>query len=169
MPQHPSESSHVIVRRLRAADLDAVINLDARLTGRRREEYFRLKLKAALAETGLEVSLAAEIDSGFVGFLLAKVYYGEFGETEPVAVLDTLGVHPDFQKHGIGAALMDQLYTNLSGLGIRRLETIADWDNQPMLAFFQHEGFRPAPRWCLELPLTTDAGSRRAERHAAAR
>jgi hypothetical protein len=27
------------------------------------------------------------------------------------------------------------------------------WDELPLIGFFQHEGFRPAPRVCLDLDL----------------
>jgi len=40
---------------------------------------------AKAAETGIKVSLAGELDDCFCGFLLARVYYGEFGAPEPVA------------------------------------------------------------------------------------
>ena len=82
--------SAVTVRRLRPQDLEAVIALDARSIGRRRDEYFKLKLKQALSDTGMEVSLAAEVDGVFAGFVLARVYYGEFGMMEPTAVLEPL-------------------------------------------------------------------------------
>jgi GNAT superfamily N-acetyltransferase len=82
------------------------------------------------------------------------VYYGEFGALEPAAVLDTLDVHPDFRGRGVAAALVRQLRTNLAGLGVARLRTEVDWDTPELLTFFAHEGFRPAPRFCLELDLT---------------
>ncbi len=147
------EQTDIVVRRLRPADLEPVIALDAKIIGRRREEFYKLKLKAALAETGIEVSLAAELDGAFVGFLLAKVYYGEFGMMEQVAVLDAMAVHPDFKRRGIGSALIDQLRTNLLGLGIPRLQTEVSWGNLEMLSFFNQQGFRPADRVCLDLDL----------------
>lgn len=147
------ERETVVVRRLRVEDLEAVIVLDAKITGRRRTEYFKLKLKQSLAETGIALSLVAEFDGCFVGFLLAGVYYGEFGLLEPAAVLDTIGVHPDFQGRGVGAALLDQLRTNLMGLGVPRLQTEVSWDDPRLLSFFHHEGFRPAERLCLDLDL----------------
>lgn len=147
------EQDEIMVRRLRPTDLEPVIALDAKIVGRRREEFYKLKLKVALAETGIEVSLAAELDGVFVGFLLAKVYYGEFGTLEKVAVLDAMGVHPDFKRRGVGAALIDQLRTNLLGLGIPKLQTEVGWDNPEMLGFFNRQGFRPAARLCLDLDL----------------
>ena len=147
------QHENVLVRRLLAADLEAVIRLDAKITGRQREEYFKLKLKENLAETGIKISLAAELDGGFVGYLLARVYYGEFGMMEPAAVLDTIGVHPDFQHRGVGAALLQQVCMDLGGLGVGRLQTEVNWEDSKVLAFFQHEGFQPAPRLCLDLEL----------------
>jgi len=143
----------VVVRSLEPEDIDAVIAIDARNVGRRRDEYFKVKLRHNLAETGIKISLAAERDGCFSGFLLARVHYGEFGTLEPVAVLDTLGVHPDFQRQGVGTALVRQLRINLSALGVARLSTQVGWDDQQLLRFFHHEGFHPAPRYCLDLDL----------------
>ena len=149
------EADHVVVRRLRPEDLEAVIATDARSAGRRRDEFFKLKLKQALSDTGIQVSLAAEVDGSFAGFLLARVYYGEFGMVEPTAALDTIGVRPEARGRGVGAALVRQLRTNLLGLGlgIPRLQTEVGWESLDLLAFFHHEGFRPAARFCLDLDL----------------
>ncbi len=146
----------VVVRGLKPEDLEPVIALDAKNTGRRRGEYFRLKLQQNLTETGVKVSLAAEIDDCFCGFLLARVYYGEFGAPEPVAVLDTLGVHPDFRRQGVGRSLMRQLCKNLEGLRVGSLRTEVSWDDPELLGFFHGQGFRPAGRLCLDLDLDLD-------------
>ena len=141
----------VVVRSLRPDDLEAVTALDARNTGRRREAFFKLKLQQNLVESGVKISLAAEIDGIFCGFLLARLFYGEFGLSEPAAVLDTIGVHPDFRHRGAGTAMLRQLRRNLFGLKVSRLQTEVDWDSPELIAFFHHEGFRPAPRLCLDL------------------
>lgn len=143
----------VVVRNLRPRDLDAVIHLDSKITGKRRTEYFKVKLAQALSDTGIQVSLAAEVDGQFVGFLLARVYYGEFGATEQTAVLDTLGVNPNQRGKGVGTALLRQLRQNLLGLGIPALQTEVAWRDTDLLAFFQRSGFQPAPRLCLDLDL----------------
>jgi ribosomal protein S18 acetylase RimI-like enzyme len=146
--------TEIVVRGLMPEDLEAVVAIDAKSTGRRRDEYFRIKLQQNLKETGIKVSLAAEADGLFRGFLLARVYYGEFGNVEPVAVLDTLGVHPDTRGLGIGQALMEQLLVNLAGLGVPTLRTEVAWEDSALLGFFQRQKFRPAARLCLELPIT---------------
>lgn len=145
------ETSNVSIRNLRPSDLEAVVRIDAKSVGRRRDEYFRLKLEMAINETGLEISLAAEIDDMFVGFLIARVFYGEFGIAEPAAVLEVLGVNPDFRGEGIGQALLSQLSTNLLGLGVKKVSTEVSWEDQRLMSFLHHEGFVPAPRLCLDL------------------
>lgn len=144
----------VLVRNLRPDDLGAVASIDAAAVGRRRDRFLALKLKQAFADTGIAVSLAAEVDDHVVGFLLARLYYGEFGVVEPAAVLDVLGVHPDYRGRHVAAALVDQLRTNLLGLGITTLQTEVQWGNSDLVAFFQHEGFTLAPRVCLDLDLS---------------
>jgi predicted N-acetyltransferase YhbS len=148
-----SRNDQVVVRGLRPDDMDAVVALDARNTGRRRTEYFAVKLKQNLAETGVKVSLAAELDGGFVGFLLARVMYGEFGQAEQVAVLDTINVHDGFSGQRVGGCLLDQLAMNLRALGVNSLRTEVGWDDSRLMAFFRREGFRPADRFCIDLDL----------------
>lgn len=150
----------VTVRNLRPRDLDRVVDVDRRNTGRARTGYFRVKLAQALADTGIQVSLAAEVDGAFAGFLLARVYYGEFGAAEQNAVLDTIGVHPSFHGRGVGHALLRQLRENLLALGIATLRTEVSWQDQRLLGFFHKEGFAPAARFCLDLAL---ADARRTE------
>ena len=150
------ETEQILVRSVRPNDLGAIIRLDAKITGRRREEYFWIKLGQSIEDTGVQISLAAELDGSFAGFLLARVYYGEFGALEPSAVLDAIGVHPGFRDRGVGQSLLHQLRTNLKGLGIPRLQTEVEWGEQELLSFFHHEGFVPASRICLDLDLERD-------------
>ncbi len=143
----------VLIRSLRSDDIDAITAIDERAVGRRRDRFLSLKMKQAMSDTGIAVSLAAELDGHVVGFLLARLYYGEFGVTEPAAVLDVLGVHGDYRGRHVAAALLDQLRTNLLGLGIGTLQTEVSWNHPDLITFFQHEGFTIAPRLCLDLDL----------------
>jgi ribosomal protein S18 acetylase RimI-like enzyme len=143
----------VLVRNLRPDDLDALIAIDAASVGRRRDRFLASKTKQAFADTGITASLVAEVDEHVVGFALARVYYGEFGVIEPAAVLDVVGVHPDYRGRRVASALIDQLRTNLLGLGIPTLQTEVRWDSGDLISFFRSEGFALAPRLCLDLDL----------------
>lgn len=154
MQENLEQEANITIRRLRPEDMDAVVALDAKVSGRRREEYFKAKLAMALSYSGIEVSLAAIVDDSLVGFLLAQVYYGEFGTPEKTAVLDTLDVHPSFRGRGIGHALVEQLQLNLRGLRIAELSTSVRWQDQKLLNFFHREGFVPAARINLQLEVS---------------
>lgn len=134
------------VRALAAADLEGVARIDRRLTGRDRSAYLRHAIDEALGGSGIRVSLAAVIDGSLAGYVMARVDLGDFGRTAPVAVLDTLGVDPLRQGHGIGHALLSQLLVNLAALRVERVETVVALRDVALLAFFVHAGFGPADR-----------------------
>ena len=79
-----------------------------------------------------------------VGFIMARVDFGEFGRVEAVAVLDTIGVDPDYRDQGIGRALLSQLLINLMTLRVERLRTEVDWREGELLAYLDRCGFLPA-------------------------
>ena len=147
------ETDHVEVRTLNGDDLGWIVAIDAEHSGRSRSKYFELKLKEIASDTGVRISLAALVDGTPAGFLMGRLYYGEFGLPEPVAILDSIGVAGSFRGQHVGTALMRQLRTNLKGLGIERIQTQVDWDQVDLMPFFQRTGFRPAPRICLELEI----------------
>jgi GNAT superfamily N-acetyltransferase len=95
------------------------------------------------------VALAARIDGSVAGFLMARVDYGDFGRTEPVAVIDTVGVDPLRARQGIGRALLSQLFMNLAGLGVERVETVVAAGNLELMGFFYRAGFGPSERLAL--------------------
>lgn len=142
-----------LVRRLRPADLERVVAIDARSSGRERKDYFLRKLEESLDDSSVHVSLGAEVDGILVGFVLARMWTGEFGTADPVAVLDTIGVQPEFRGRGIGNALLAQLLRNLRAIGVGELRTEIDWTDLDLLRFFHRHGFQPAPRLCLRRDL----------------
>jgi ribosomal protein S18 acetylase RimI-like enzyme len=147
------ETDNISVRIMRQRDLDAVVSIDAAAIGHRRPQYFELMLERAVKQATLQVSLAAELDSCIVGFVIASLYYGEYGVTEPTASLDAIGVHPAHRGQHVATALLRQLRANLSALRVTTLRTEVSWDDFDLLAFFKKEGFAPAHRLCLDCAL----------------
>ncbi|MCZ7657032.1 MAG: GNAT family N-acetyltransferase [Xanthobacteraceae bacterium] len=150
----PLARDRIPVRAMTEKDLQALIVIDSRITGRDRSGYFARKLEEALQESDVRVSLVAERDGGPVGFIMARVDLGEFGRIESVAVMDTIGVDPDYRDQGIGRALLSQLLVNLATLRIERIRTEVDWQDRDLAGFLDHCGFRPSQRLCFDLPLS---------------
>ena len=146
----------VVIRNLTLDDCPRLVAIDQRITGRSRRAWYEGKLRRALEDSDLQISLGAERDGNLVGAMLATLYYGEFGLPEPVAVLDTVLVDPAFGRQGIASALFEQLTANLSALRIERLRTEVAWDDQELLAFFASRGLAPVPRLVLEMQLDPD-------------
>ena len=134
------------VRSMSEADLPAIIRLDRKITRRDRSTYYQRKAAEALRQSGVRVSMVAELDGQFAGFLMARVDFGEFGRTEPTAVLDTIGVDPAFARRRVGRALLEQLLLNLGSLRVERLVTEAEWNHFDLLAFLARCGFEHSQR-----------------------
>ena len=172
-PMHAGEASEIIygqpaapdfgplardrmpVRTMVESDLRALITIDRRITGRDRSAYFERKLAEALHESDVRVSLVAERDGAVVGFVMARVDFGEFGRVDPTAVMDTIGVDPDYRDFGVGRALMSQLLINLMTLRVEHIRTEIDWRERDLLAFLDRCGFRPAQQLCFERVVET--------------
>ena len=147
------ERDGVTVRLLTLADAPRLVRMDQAITGRNRSAWYEGKLKRALEESDLQISLGAEVDGFLVGALLGSLHYGEFGQPEPIAVLDTILVDPGFARRGIGSSLLENLTRNLRALGIERLRTEVAWNEHDLGRFLGLQGFAPAPRLVLELRL----------------
>jgi len=114
--------------------------------GREGGAYIGRLVDEALVDSAIRVSLVARQDKSAAGFVMASVDFGDFGRTEPVAVLDTLGVDPGFVGAGVGSALLSQLFVNLEALRVERVATVVERDNFALLGFFYRAGFEPSQR-----------------------
>jgi len=146
-------SDALTIRLLTERDLDRLVRMDERWTGRNRSLWYERKLRRALQETDIRISLGADADGVLVGALLGSLLYGEFGQPEPVAQVDTILVDGAFAGRGVATALLDQLLRNLSALGIERVRTEVGWEEHELSRFLARRGFTPLPRLVLEAPV----------------
>lgn len=145
----PLDRDRVACRSMRADDLSAIIRIARNNTGRDQRAYLESKLEEALEESAIRVSLVAELDGIVAGYVMARMDYGEFGQAEPAAVIDTIGVDPDFGHRQVGSAVIDQLLANLASLRIESVRTEVGWSQFDLLAFLDHNGFAPSQRLAL--------------------
>ena len=134
------------VRAMQTADLAEIVRIDRAITLRNREAYMRARLDEAMLDSALRVSLTARLDRAIVGYLMASADLGDFGRTEPVAVIDTIGVDPDYAHRGVGHAMLSQLFANLGALRIERVETVVGTRDLALLGFLYDTGFVPSQR-----------------------
>ena len=134
------------VRALKADDLDDIIRIDQRITGRKREAYMRELVDEAMNDSAVRVSLVTSVEGISAGFVTARTDFGDYGRVEPVAVLDTIGVDPDYGHRGVGHALLSQLFANLQALGVERVETTVARENFGLLGFFYDARFEQSQR-----------------------
>jgi ribosomal protein S18 acetylase RimI-like enzyme len=146
----PLARDRIPVRSMAAGDLAALVEIDSRITGHERLKYFERKMADALTDSDVRVSLVAELDGVPVGFIMARVDLGEFGRVDTTAVLDTIGVHPDYQSRGVGRALISQLLMNLGTLRVETVRTEVDWKDRQLLAYLDGCGFRPSQQLCFD-------------------
>lgn len=134
------------MRPMLAADLPQILRIDRAVTGRDRGAYIEARLAEAMEDSAIRISLAGRLDGAIVCFAMARVDLGDFGRTQPVAVLDTIGVDPEYARRGFGRALVERLCRDAAQLQARRIETLVHLADLELLAFFQAVGFAPSQR-----------------------
>lgn len=148
-----AEARATKVRALRPADLDAVITIDAGNVGRARRGFFVTRLSAVKRDPTMFLALGIEERGELAGFIIARIFRGEFGTNEPVASIDAIGVDAAKQGRGLGSALMAGFEEAMRERGIAEVMSQDLWSGAPLMRFFAASGFELAPRWVLERPL----------------
>ena len=147
--------STIKIRLMKADDFDAVVGIDEKVLKTSRPEYYEMKF-AKLFNTNdyLPVSLVAEEKDGtLVGFVMGEIYMGEYGIFQEEATLDTIGVDPDYQHKGIGEQLIDEFIDHLKKIGVRKINTLVDWNDSKLIHFFSANQFSPSRTINLERKL----------------
>lgn len=142
---------------LRAEELAAVVAIDAAMTGRDRGAFYARRLARTLAAPARFVHVGLRREGAIVGFALARLTDGEFGEADRGAALDALAIHPDHQGGGGGQALIDALLAVLARKGVARVVTEVDWEARALCGFLAAAGFAPADQLVVERPLVPGA------------
>src|SRR5574337_170036 len=150
------------IRALAPADLDAVVAIDAAAEGRSRRDYVERRLRSAQRERELHAQFAAVDDAGVVGFMLARVLAGEFGQRQRSLRLEAMAVRADRRDSGIGRAMFQALTTWAIRHGCSAIRTTARWHDTALLGWFHTLDFQLAPEVIMQGRV--DGGAYRPER-----
>ena len=92
----------ITVRRMNVRDIDGVLRIDEKITGRPHAAYYESKCEAYIKRSP-DTCLVAETAGRVVGFVLADVRGWEFG-AKLSGWLEVVGVEPSFQNRGVSRA-----------------------------------------------------------------
>jgi GNAT superfamily N-acetyltransferase len=140
------------VRPVVRADLDAVIDIDAAVTGLEKREYWqRVYRRYGIGARGeRRWFLVAVIDGQVVGFLIGEVRDWEFG-SPPCGWVFVIDVDPRVRQAGIASQLLSTLNASRRRDGVRNLRTLLARDNTMILSFFRSQRMMAAPLIPLDL------------------
>jgi len=144
--------STIKIRLMKADDFDAVVGIDEKVFKAFRPEYYELKFEMLFTSKDyLPASLVAEKEDGtVVGFVMGRIYVGEYGIFQEEATLDTIGVDPSCQHKGIGEQLINEFIDHLREVGVQKINTLVDWNDTKLINFFSSNQFCPSKTINLE-------------------
>ena len=135
----------VTVRPVELSDQDAIVQIDEKLSGQTRKDYWQQRLEIAALRPPW-MSLIAETDGRPVGFLFGWVGESEFGIDRRTGWVDLIGVAPPYRSRGVARTLLRRFVDSGRELrAIERVATLIDLGQEDVPEFFTSEGFHRGP------------------------
>lgn len=132
--------SKVIIRPMGINDLDSIVEIESKILGKGRKDYWKKKMEDSNKQYPL-TSLVAEYEGKVIGFIVGEVSGWEFGVPDTVAWINTIGVDPQYQHKGVAKKLGQEFIKNLKSLGVSIVYTLVNWSDWDLLKFFRNMGF----------------------------
>src|SRR5665647_2353903 len=111
------------IRIMERDDLDYIVDIDTKVLGETRHDYWVTKIIKQAESRPHDASLVAEIDSKVIGFILGEVSGWEFKVPNNIGWIDTIGIDPDYQNRGIAKVLAMALIANIKQHGVDTIYT----------------------------------------------
>lgn len=129
----------VIIREMRPEDLEGVLEIERVTKGDKRAvTYAPVPDSCIGGEVGS--SVVAEAQDKIVGFVLGRVVNSPT-QLRNVAWIELVGVHPDYQRQGIGRKMLEAWKERCRKKGIKRVHIMLNWRDWKLLSFFESLGF----------------------------
>ena len=150
-PAAPGDA--LLIRPVRRGDLDAVIAIDATVTGLAKRRYWlSVYRRYGAGERREQQFLVALVHTRVVGFVIGEVRDWEFG-SPPCGWVFALDVDPQQRLKGVGTQLLQAISAGFRRTGVRTLRTMLARDNTLMLSFFRSQGLMAGPLMSLEMEI----------------
>ena len=128
------------IRPLTFGDLDAIVEIDRKVLGKARQDFWKKKIELPDARYPFS-GLVAELEGKVIGFIMGEMSGWEFGIPETVGWISTIGIDPDYQHKGVAKKLSEEFVRNLKGVGVSVVYTLVNWSDWDLLKFFRAMGF----------------------------
>jgi ribosomal protein S18 acetylase RimI-like enzyme len=131
--------SRVTIRPITIGDVDAIVEVDYKVIGKSRPDYWKNMIPESLRYPFL--SLVAELEGKVIGFVLGEVSGWEFGVPDTIGWLSIIGVDPDYQHKGVARKLSQEFIKNLKAMNVSVIYTLVNWNDWDLLKFYKEMGF----------------------------
>ena len=128
------------LRPLTIADLDAIVEIDRRVLGKPRRDFWKKRIELVNNQYPLSC-LVAELEGKVVGFIVGEVSGWGFGVPDTIGWISTIGVDPTYQHKGVAKKLGEEFIKNLKAIGVNIVYTLVNWNDWDLLKFFRAMGF----------------------------
>jgi ribosomal protein S18 acetylase RimI-like enzyme len=141
------------VRNVQAADLDQVAAIDLEITRLPKPGYWAgIHQRYGSGRRQQRFFLVAEAAGRIEGFVIGEVRDWEFGSPRCGWVF-AISVRPKARLAGVGSRLLAAICEGFRRLGVTKVRTLLQRDNQLILSFFRSQGMMAAPFIPLEIDL----------------
>jgi len=142
------ENKDITIRAMANKDIDAVYEIDRKLTGEDRTltltEEERVVTLTDLITGSFDLSFVAESEGRVVGFILAE--HSHVGEpVVDAGLIQAMGILPEYQRQYIGMQLFNELVVRAMAKGIKLLRVMLRERDSRLKDFFAEMGFQRAP------------------------
>lgn len=158
-----SERDKIEVRPIRPEDIDAILSIDKEIRAAGNVVTYRNLTAEYILSAGrgtpprqspasymrsltgdaaplLNLSFVAEVNGQVRGFILGQVARVRESATE-VGIIQMIGVHPAYQRRGIGSRLVRALADKYRSQGIKVIRIGVDYRDKSLLGLVEHSGF----------------------------
>lgn len=165
----PAAEPALRIRTVKAADLPAVVALDATVTGLHKAAYWqRVYRRYGIKGQGERHFLVAESEGRVCGFVIGEVRDWEFG-APPCGWLFAIDVMPSARQGGVGGRLLSELAQRFRREGVNTLRTMTASNNSLIQSFFRSQGMRAGHLLPLEMEIAAPADAEAAAARRARR
>jgi ribosomal protein S18 acetylase RimI-like enzyme len=140
MPGLERGEPKVRIRPMADEDVDSVLAIDRKITGKRRAVTYTEMITGDLGGV-LALSLVAEVNGEVKGFILARrVYVGE--PPIEVGLIQILGVDPGYQRQGIASKMVNAFLDACRFKKLHAVRIMINERDSQLQGLFEHLGFR---------------------------